>query len=73
MTKLLEQGIDAVKDLPADRQDFAGELLLRLAQNKARYSLTAEQIEDLKRSIAEADRGAYASDQEVAETWKTFG
>jgi hypothetical protein len=73
MTKLLEQGIEAVKDLPADRQDFAGEVLLRLAQNKARYSLTAEQIEDLKRSIAEADRGAYASDKEVAETWKKFG
>ena len=73
MTKLLEQGIEAVKDLPADRQDFAGERLLRLAQNKARYSLTAEQIEDLKLSIAEADRGAYASDQEVAETWKKFG
>ena len=73
MTKLLEQGIEAVKDLPADRQDFAGELLLRLAQNKARYSLTAEQIEDLKLSIAEADRDAYASDKEVAEIWKKFG
>ena len=73
MTKLLEQGIEAVKDLPADRQDLAGELLLRLAQSKAGYSLTAEQIEDLKLSITEADRGAYASDKEVAEIWKKFG
>ncbi len=73
MTKLLEQGIEAVKDLSADRQDLAGELLLSLAQSRPRYSLTAGQVADLKLSIAEADRGDYASDQEIAEAWKKFG
>jgi hypothetical protein len=73
MTKLLEQGIEAVKDLSADRQDLAGKLLLSLAQSRPQYSLTAEQVADLKLSIAEADRGDYASDKEIAETWKKFG
>ena len=73
MTNLLEQGIKAIQELPADRQDMAGELLLTLAAGQPRYGLTREQIEDLKLAIAEADRGEFATDSEVAETWKKFG
>jgi hypothetical protein len=73
MTKLLEKGIEAVKALPADRQDMAGELLLALAKYEPKYELTAEQIEDLKFAIAEADRGEFAAAHEMAETWKKFG
>jgi hypothetical protein len=73
MTKLLEQGIKAVQELPAARQDMAGELLLTLAASKPQYGLTREQIEDLKLAIAEADRGEFATDGEMIETWKKFG
>jgi hypothetical protein len=73
MTKLLEQGIKAVQELPAARQDMAGELLLTLAASKPQYGLTREQIEDLKLAIAEADRGEFAADSEMIETWKKFG
>jgi hypothetical protein len=73
MTKLLEQGIEAVRELPADRQDMAGELLLALAAKAPRYPLTPEQLEDLKMSVEEADRGEFASESDVAETWKKFG
>jgi hypothetical protein len=73
MTKLLEKGIEAVKALPADRQDMAGELLLALAGSEPQYQLTGEQIEDVKLAIAEADRGDLASEAEIAGTWKTFG
>jgi hypothetical protein len=73
MTKLLEQGIRAVQDLPADRQDMAGELLLTLAATDPRYSLTPQQIEDLKLSVQEVDRGEFASEAEVAATWRKFG
>jgi hypothetical protein len=72
MTTLLDQGIQAVRELPAERQDLAGELLLTLAASVPRYHLTAEQIEDLKRSIEQADRGEFASDEDVADTWKKF-
>ena len=73
MTKLLEQGIEAVRELPAERQDMAGELLLSLAANSSRYQLTPGQIEDLKLAIDAADRGEFASAKEIADTWKKFG
>jgi|GEM_PF-3994551 len=38
-----------------------------------KYALTAEHIEDLKISIAQADRGEFATDAEMAETWAKFG
>jgi hypothetical protein len=73
MTKLLEQGIRAVQELPAERQDMAGELLLKLAASEPQIGLTREQIEDLKLAIEEADRGEFAADKEMTETWKKFG
>jgi len=73
MTKLLEQGIEAVRELPAERQDMAGELLLTLATSKPQYRLTREQVEDLRLAIIEADHGEFAPVTEVAETWKKFG
>ena len=73
MTKLLEQGIRAVQELSAERQDMAGELLLTLATSEPQYRLTREQIEDLKLSIEEANRGEFATDDEINESWKKFG
>lgn len=73
MTKLFQKGIEAVRGLPADRQDMAGELLLSLAKAAPEYRLTPEQLADVKLAIAEADRGDFATDSEMAETWKKFG
>ena len=74
MTKLLQQGIDAIQALPADRQDLAGELLLALAgRSLPDYALTPEQIADLKISVAQSDRGEFATDEEMAAVWKQFG
>ena len=73
MTKLLERGIKAIEALPADRQDMAGMVLLEIARRSApEYSLTPEQIEDVKAAIVEADRGDFASDAEVEEAWRHF-
>lgn len=73
MTKLLEKGIEAVRALPTDRQDLAGELLLNLANQEPRYRLTPEQIEDIKLALADARRGEFATDEQMAETWTKFG
>ena len=73
MTKMLERGIKAVQALPPDQQDIAGELLLELAKAvPPRYALTPDQIEDLKESIAEADRGEFLSEAEVEEMWRSL-
>jgi hypothetical protein len=73
MTKLLDKGIEAARGLSADRQDMAGELLLSLAKGEPLVRLTPEQLSDVRLAIAEADRGEFASEQEMAETWKKFG
>ena len=74
MTRLLEKGIKAVEALDSEQQDMAGELLLRLAGMRApEYALTPEQIEDVKIGMAEADRGEFATDEEMRSTWAKFG
>lgn len=74
MTKLLERGIEAIKALPEDRQDMAGEILLWLAgKEDFEYTLTPEQLEDVKIGLGEAERGEFATEEEMAATWKKFG
>jgi hypothetical protein len=71
MTKLFLKGIEAVKTLSAEQQDLAGEVLLSMAAEPHR--LSPEQLADLEIGIAEADRGEFATDDEVAAMWKKFG
>src|SRR5215475_10516719 len=73
MTTLLDQGIQAIRELSDERQDMAGEILLTLAAAAPRYELTPEQIEDLKLGLTQLDRGEFAGDEEVARMWKKFG
>jgi hypothetical protein len=71
MTKLLQEGIEAVQ---GQRQDMAGELLLGIAgKSRPNYELTPEQIADLKIALAQADRGEFATDAEMTAVWKKFG
>jgi hypothetical protein len=73
MTKLLEQGIEAVRALPDDRQDMAGRILLEIAGDRSpEYSLTPEQIEDVKAALDEMERGEFATDEEIEEVWRRF-
>jgi hypothetical protein len=72
MTKLFLKGIEAVQGLSDEEQDLAGELLLRMAAEPA-LQLSPQQREELELSIAEADRGEFASDEDVAAMWKKFG
>jgi len=73
MTKLLEKGIEAVRALPDDRQNLAGEMLLVIAAQEVKYTLTPEQREDVRVGLAEAERGEFATDEEVAQMWAAFG
>ena len=52
---------------------MAGELLLTLAASEPQYGLTREQIEDLRLAVEEANRGEFATDSEINESWKKFG
>lgn len=68
MTKLLEDGIEAVRKLPSDRQDVAGEILLAIAQGGGRgQPWSNEQIEGIREARAEIARGERASPEEIRE------
>lgn len=75
MRHLLDQGIDAVRSLSDERQDVAGELLLRLAAPDAdrRYALTPIQIADIQEAVHQADQGQFAGDDEMAALWQYCG
>lgn len=75
MRYLLDQGIDAVSSLSDERQDAAGELLLRLAAPDAdrHYGLTPIQIADIQESADQADQGRFAGDDEIAALWRYCG
>ena len=75
MRHLLDQGIDAVRNLSDERQDAAGELLLRLAASEVdrRCALTPIQIADIQDGIYQADQGRFASDDEMAALWRYCG
>jgi hypothetical protein len=73
MTKLFRLGVEAIEALPPDRQDLAGAVLLKIAEaSPPGYRLTPEQVEDLKLASAEADRGEFATDEEMEEVWRRF-
>jgi hypothetical protein len=70
MTKLFEQAIEAVRHLPPEMQDELGRMLLQLAGNdQPPYQLSAEEAASLSESLAQADQGEFATDEQVRAIW----
>jgi hypothetical protein len=75
-TDLLQSAIDAVRGLPPETQDEIARAILgltRLTATADETDIDAEIDEDLLESIAEADRGEFASDEEVRAVWAKHG
>ncbi len=74
MTKLFEQAVATVSALPDDMQDELARVLLELAGvEQPPYEPTPEEEADLQASIAEAERGEFATDEEVRAMWAKHG
>ena len=74
MTKLLEEAFRKASELPEDRQDFIGRMLLQVVgEGGAFSSLTDEQIAEVRRSLAQAEAGDFASDEAVRELYEKHG
>jgi predicted transcriptional regulator len=74
VSKRLEKAFEAVKTWPADRQEAAAEVLEhmnRLATTP--YELSTEELADIEEALAEARRGEFASDAEVAAMFARHG
>ena len=73
VTKLLEQAVERVRTLPPDQQDEFARVLLRLAGDDGPiYQLTPEEDASLAKSIAEAERGEFATDEQVRAIWAKY-
>lgn len=67
ISKRLEKALEAVRTWPVERQDAAAEVLEHMDRlATAPYELSPEERTDLEEALAEARRGEFASDAEVA-------
>lgn len=75
MTELLDHAFDRVRALPPDTQDEYARILLRLAGDDEGdvYQLTPEEKASLAKSLEQAERGEFASDEEVQAVWAKDG
>lgn len=73
MTKLLEQAVEVVRDLPPEVQDDLARILLQLAgKEQPMVKLSAAEETSLAESLAQADRGEFATDEQVRAIWAKY-
>ena len=73
MTKLLEQALEAVSQLPAANQDEIARVMLRLAANDGEpEEIDAAHLPAVLEGLAQAKRGEFASDAEVEAAFRSF-
>ena len=70
MTKLLEQAVETVRGLPPEVQDDLARVLLQLAgKDQPVVQLSAADEASFEESLAQADRGEFATDEQVRAVW----
>jgi hypothetical protein len=66
MTRLFDQAVEKVAQLPDEEQDALARVLLQLAgHEQPPYLLTPEEEVELDASIAAEARGEFATDEEI--------
>lgn len=66
MTKLLEQTIEKIRERPQEDQDRAAYMLMALLDEQDEpEQLDAETIAAIREGMAQAERGEFASDEEM--------
>jgi len=66
MTKLLDQAVEAARVLPPEIQDALARMLLQFAgEDQPPLQLTAEEEASFEESLAQAERGEFATDEQM--------
>jgi hypothetical protein len=75
MTKLLDQALEAARNLPPDEQDNIAHVVLRLAgaDDEPPVPLTSDEHAAITASKAAAARGEFATDEQVRAVWAKYG
>lgn len=75
MTELFKHAVAVTKTLPDEVQDEIAQAMLALAGEEvpdAVYVLTPEEKASMARSLDQARRGDFASDEEVEAVWAKY-
>jgi hypothetical protein len=75
MTKLLDDALEAARNLPPDDQDSIARIVLRLTRmdDEPPVALSAEERAAIAASKTAAARGEFATDNQVRATWAKHG
>ena len=74
MTKLLEQAIAKVRELPDEDQDAVGAVMLSMAESNTSVApLDDETRAAIREGLEQARRGAFVPDEEIDAIWKRHG
>jgi predicted transcriptional regulator len=74
MTKALEDAIEKVRKLPEGRQAYVAEVLEQIAAAGSDPFIVPETHRAaVLEGLREAERGEFASDEEMADLWKKCG
>ncbi len=74
MTKLLELAIAEARKLPPQDQDEAAEVLLWAIETRSGpLPLDEETVAAIEEGLAQARRGEFATESEIADLWKRHG
>lgn len=74
MTKILEDVIEKVRRLPEDRQAYVAEVLEQIVSNDGDLFVVPEEHRAaVLEGLEQAERGEFATDQEMAALWKKCG
>jgi hypothetical protein len=65
MTKLLDDAVEAARELPPAAQDDIARIVLRLADDGPPLALSPDERAAIAKSKAAAARGEFASDEQV--------
>ena len=75
VTKLLDQALEAARNLPPDAQDDIARVVLQLtgADDETPVPLTPDEQAAIAASKAAAARGEFATDEQVRAVWAKHG
>ncbi len=74
MTKVLEDAIEKVRMLPEDRQAYVAEVLEQIAAaGSDLFVVPDEHRAAVLEGLGQADRGEFATNEEMAALWKKCG
>lgn len=72
MTALLEQAVEAMRQMPPAAQDSMAQAILFLARGVTLEEIEPEHLPYVLEGLAQAERGEFATDEDVAEAFRSF-